>query len=161
MFSPWKMMPLSVLFALLTMGTHSEVHSQPAGPVSHLSFTDASHQTKQFIGYFHSIHLTPDQQRTKQRVLGAIPAPCCSNYSIATCCCPCNLAKSVWGLSNYAIARLGYDERQLRSAVLDWLAFVNPGGFSGDSCFTGRCEMPFARNGCGSMAENRLTVRAR
>lgn len=130
--------------------------SQPAP----LVFNDVEAQTRTFIGYYHSIHLTRGQERIKAQALNAIPAPCCSDKPMRTCCCDCNLAKAVWGMSNYAVATLGYTEAQLRDKVLEWLAFINPGGFSGDSCYTGRCGLAFDANGCGGMQENRLVVRA-
>lgn len=123
-----------------------------------LTFTDVDAQTRTFIGYYHSIQLTRDQELVKARALNAIPAPCCSDTPMRTCCCDCNLAKAVWGMSNHAVARLGYTEAQLRDKVVEWLAFINPGGFSGDSCYTGRCGMPFDSNGCGGMQESKLTA---
>lgn len=106
------------------------------------------------MGYEKSIRLTPQQQKVKQAALRSIPAPCCKEYSIATCCCPCNLAKSIWGLANYAVARLGYDTVQTKALVLDWLRATNPGGYSGDSCYRGGCPKRFSANGCGGMKED-------
>jgi len=131
-----------------------------AAPTGHLAFTNADAQTRTFIGYYHSIKLTRAQEAVKNRALNSIPAPCCSDKPMRTCCCDCNLAKSVWGMSNYAVAKLGYTEAQLRDKVLAWLAFVNPRGFSGDSCYTGRCGLAFDANGCGGMSESRLVVRS-
>ncbi len=121
-----------------------------------LAFDDVPSQTREFIGYYHSISLNRAQNELKERTLGSIPAPCCQNDSILTCCCPCNLAKSVWGLAHYAIAVLRYDENLLRRAVLDWMRAANPGGFTGDACYQGRCGRSFAANGCGGMNEGRL-----
>ncbi len=120
------------------------------------TFDDVRARTVEFIEYSHTIALTKDQEKTKREALGAIPAPCCADYSIATCCCPCNLAKSVWGLANYAIARLGYDTVRTRALVVDWLKATNPKGYTGDSCFRGGCPKPFAANGCGGMKEDAL-----
>ncbi len=53
-------------------------------------------KAEQYIDYWNAIPLTADQQRVKAEALDAIKAPCCSEYTMATCCCPCNLAKSVW-----------------------------------------------------------------
>lgn len=97
------------------------------------AFDDVKARTQEFMGYEKSIRLTPQQQAIKQAALRSIPAPCCKEYSIATCCCPCNLAKSIWGLANYAVARLGYDTAQTKALVLDWLRATNPSGYSGDS----------------------------
>jgi len=125
-----------------------------------LAFTNVASQTRTFIGYYHTISLTKEQELIKARALNSIPAPCCSDKPMRTCCCDCNLAKAVWGMSNYAVVKLGYNEAQLRDKVLEWLRFINARGFTGDSCYTGRCGLPFADNGCGGMDESRLVVRA-
>lgn len=106
-----------------------------------------------FISYNESINLTPAQQKIMDEALSAIPAPCCAKFSIATCCCPCNLAKSAWGLSKYLIAEKQYSAPMVKKTILDWLHSSNPGGFTGDVCFTGGCNRPFAKNGCGGMKE--------
>jgi hypothetical protein len=106
-----------------------------------------------FISYNESINLTPAQQKIMDEALSAIPAPCCAKFSIATCCCPCNLAKSSWGLSKYLIAEKQYSAPMVKKTILDWLHSSNPGGFTGDACFTGGCNRPFAKNGCGGMKE--------
>ena len=38
------------------------------------------------------IELTPEQELIKKKALSKIPAPCCSDNSAYTCCCPCNMA---------------------------------------------------------------------
>ena len=38
----------------------------------------------------------------------------------------------------------------------EWFDFINPGGFSGDSCYTGGCGRSFAENGCGGMSSSRV-----
>jgi hypothetical protein len=120
-----------------------------AGPVR---FYDAQKQSQEFIGYYQSITLNSQQEATKKRALSTIPAPCCSENSIYTCCCPCNLAKTVWGLSNYLIARQGYNAEQVHQAAVNWIEFVNRGGYQGDTCHTaGGCQRPFAQGGCGGM----------
>jgi hypothetical protein len=139
--------PLGAAFAL----------ERAASGQSPIRFFDAPSQAAEFIGYSRSITLTPSQQKLKDQVLGAMPAPCCKAYSQATCCCPCNLAKSVWGLSNYLIAKQHVSAARLDRAVKDWLAFVNPKGFSGDVCDTaGGCPRKFSENGCGGMDEKNL-----
>lgn len=117
-------------------------------------FDDVKPRTRQFIGWSSAIKLTPAQEQLKTQALGAIPAPCCKEYSIATCCCPCNLAQSVWGLANYAVARLGYDAPRVRALVSDWLRVINPRGYTGNACYRGGCPRPFAANGCGGMKED-------
>ena len=118
-----------------------------------LTFHDARQQATEFIGYFHSIRLSPDQERIKREALSAIRAPCCAAFTIATCCCPCNMAKAIWGLSHYLIARQVYDTPRVKEAVERWVRFTNPQGYSGDACFTGGCRRPFEKNGCGGMDE--------
>lgn len=123
----------------------------------HVKFFDAPSQAAEFIGYSRSITLTPAQQKVRGKALQAMEAPCCKRFPLATCCCPCNLAKSAWGLSNYLIARKGASAAEVRDTVGGWLAFVNPNGFSGDACDTaGGCARRFAHNGCGGMDERNL-----
>jgi hypothetical protein len=123
------------------------------GPAKRPSFDDVKARTAEFIGWSHSIRLTPEQEEAKRRALSSVPAPCCQEYSIATCCCPCNLAKTVWGLANYAVARLGYDVAQTRALTLEWLQATNPAGSTGDACHRGGCPKPFSADGCGGMDE--------
>ena len=118
------------------------------------TFDDVKARTTEFIGWSSSIRLTPAQEKTKKEALGVIPAPCCKESSIATCCCPCNLAKTVWGLANYAVARLGYDAAQTRALAVEWLQATNPAGYTGDSCHRGGCPKRFSANGCGGMKED-------
>ncbi len=121
-------------------------------------FHDVRSDSERFIDYYSAIRLTPTQERVKAEALDSIPAPCCKKYSMTTCCCPCNLAKSVWGLSNYLIAKKGYRAPEIQSAVVGWLKFINPNGFTGDACFTGGCKRPFAQNGCGGMDATHVIV---
>ena len=80
-------------------------------------FRDAASQAKEFIAYYHSIRLDAEQQKIYEAALGSVPAPCCSDYPILTCCCPCNAAKATWGLSRYLIAKLGYSAPQVKDTV--------------------------------------------
>jgi hypothetical protein len=123
-----------------------------------LVFRDSVSQAKEFIGYYHSIALNPQQQKVKEEALGSIKAPCCHDYSILTCCCPCNSAKAVWGLSHYLIARQGYGTAELRAAVTRWLHFINPAGYTGNACYRGGCSRAFAENGCGGMSESNIVA---
>lgn len=118
-----------------------------------VKFADAHQQAAEFIAYDHSIVLTPEQKNVMDEALSSIPAPCCAQYSIATCCCPCNLAKSTWGLSKFLIARQHADVTRVRAAASEWLQFSNPSGFTGDACFTKGCNRSFEKNGCGGMDE--------
>lgn len=117
------------------------------------SSRDFRAETAKYIGYFKSIYLTPEQEAIKNAALTKIPAPCCSENSIATCCCPCNMAKAVWGLSAHLIVEEGYDAQRLEKAVRDWLAAANPNGFSGRACYTGGCARSIEHDGCAGMVE--------
>ena len=121
-------------------------------------FQDARAQAAKFIGYHDSIKLSSEQEKIKESALSTIPAPCCGEYSIATCCCPCNLAKSVWGLSHYLIAKAGFNTEELRQAVSEWIQFTNPGGYTGDACHNGGCKRPFEKNGCGGMDAKNISL---
>ncbi len=130
--------------------------------------------TAQFIDYFNNYKLTPDQDAIKQEALTALEAPCCDDKTMYTCCCDCNLAKSVWGLSNYLIIEKGLDASGVRAAALQWLQFIRPdhyrvmeleaqgedpkayGLWHIESCYEGRCELPFSQAGCGGMNALRL-----
>ncbi len=113
-------------------------------------------QAARFILYNRSIVLSDAQQKLMNEALSSIPAPCCAKFTLATCCCPCNLAKSVWGLSKHLIAEQHYTAPQVRSAVLKWLWSSNPRGYNGDACFTGGCNRSFENNGCGGMKEGQI-----
>jgi hypothetical protein len=115
-------------------------------------------KAENYIDYENAIRLTAAQARVKAEALQAIPAPCCKDYSMATCCCPCNLAKSVWGLSHYLIAKKSYTASQVKGEVLRWLAAINPAGFTGNACFNGGCKRPFSKNGCGGMEATEVIV---
>lgn len=123
-----------------------------------LLFNDTPAQAREFMGYYHTIELTPAQEAIKKEVLGAMPAACCSGSTAYTCCCPCNLSKTIWGLSNHAIAKHGADAKQLRGVVDTWMAFINPDGFRGNACYQGGCDSSISGGGCGAMQEDKLTV---
>jgi hypothetical protein len=97
-----------VVVALVGLNALQEEKGAVASPID---FIDVKEQTKEFIAYSDSIQLTPEQELVKQEALSRIPAPCCSDNSAYTCCCPCNMAKSWWGLSNQPPDR----RRRLRS----------------------------------------------
>ena len=121
-----------------------------------LTFTDAKAQAQEYIRYYKEIELTPEQERIKAEALSALPAPCCADNSLLTCCCPCNMAKSAWGLSAHLITERGFDAEQVRQAAAQWLEFANPDGYTGDACYTGGCGRSFEHNGCGGMNENQV-----
>lgn len=121
-----------------------------------IAFTGDREETERFIRYYQTIALTPEQERIKVEALAKIPAPCCADNSLATCCCPCNLAKAAWGMAAFLITEEGYGVEEVRQAAVDWLSAANPGGFTGDACYSGGCGRPIHRNGCGGMDESRV-----
>ncbi len=152
-----------VIGAIVVMATATALALSPSSATrkpaqTTIEFRNARSDAERFIDYSNSIRLTPAQEQIKTEALEGIPAPCCSHYTMATCCCPCNLAKSAWGLSNYLISKKGATAAEVRSSVQRWLKFVNPGGFTGNACFKGGCQRPFAKNGCGGMDQTRVIV---
>lgn len=127
-----------------------------ARPLAAEGFTGAPEDVRTLIGHYHTIRLTPDQEKLKVEALSALPAPCCSRYSLATCCCPCNMAKAAWGLAAWLITEKGYGVEQVRQAETDWLERVNPAGFSGNACFNGGCSRAMHDDGCGGMKEDAI-----
>ena len=123
-----------------------------------LVFSDVSAQSREFIGYYSTIRLTAEQEAIKKEVLAAMPAACCKDSNAYTCCCPCNLSKSVWGLSNYVLTRHAATADQLRQIVRAWYDYTNPSGYSGDSCYTGGCGLAPHENGCGGMSESAIVM---
>ena len=134
--------------------------------------------TQQFIDWYNSIELSPEELAIRDAALSPLAAPCCDEYPMSTCCCECNLSRSVWGLSAYLITEKGYGVSQIQEAVLQWLRFIRPDyyvasgleqegidpgqwGFTTEStCFAGHCERPFYTEtadghlgGCGGMEE--------
>lgn len=129
----------------------------PASAVARtIAFTGTRDETERFVGYYKSIRLTPEQERIKEKALSAIPAPCCADNPLSTCCCPCNLAKAAWGLSASLITEQGFGAEEVRQAAQDWLAAAGPNGFSGDACYTGGCNRPISRNGCSGMNDRHV-----
>lgn len=119
-----------------------------------IAFTDLDSQMREYIGYNRSIRLTAAQEEIKRAAIESRPAACCKDYTAYTCCCECNLSKSVWGLVNYLIATKGYSAEDVNRTVGEWLAFANPNGFSGAACYEGGCPRSPSANGCGGMAES-------
>ncbi|MEM7481060.1 MAG: hypothetical protein AAF481_07775 [Acidobacteriota bacterium] len=123
-----------------------------------IPFTDVKAQAHRFIEWESSIELTDAQELVKKEALEALPAPCCSDNTAYTCCCPCNMSLSIWGLSNRLIAEHGYNAEQVREKVKSWIATINPDGFSGRVCYTaGGCPKPFAEGGCGGMVRGKVS----
>jgi len=90
-----------------------------------------------------------------------------------TCCCPCNLSRSVWGLTKYLVTEHNYEGEELKKAILEWLHFTRSKYYlikelkrrgidlqevnmtpEPMSCFrkdVKGCELPFKEGGCGGM----------
>ena len=77
----------------------------PSIGASEIKFHDAESQSRVFMKWYTDIPLTPSQESVKKAALDPIPAPCCSDNSAYTCCCPCNISRTIWGLSQYMIAK--------------------------------------------------------
>src|SRR3970040_3160998 len=123
----WMMIGIALsVVVLILIAYYTEIIPEGTNPSgeSGIKFYDAKLQAKEFIAYYNYIALTPEQEKIKSEALSAIPAPCCSNYSILTCCCPCNLAKSVWGVSNFLIADQNYGAKQGKGAISEWIQFT-------------------------------------
>ncbi len=140
----------TLIAALLVASSAPGAPAAPRKASKTPAFRDVKAQTAEFMKYA-DMSLAPEQQAIKDEVLASIPTVCCKKFSMKTCCCPCNMAMTIWGLSNYMLVVKGANEAELKSAVLDWVRFIGPQGYTGDACFTGGCGRPFAKNGCGGM----------
>ena len=148
--------PKALLTVVLTVAGLFAVAS-PASAAQAITFNDAKRQTQEFIEYYDSIQLSAAQEAVKKEALTALPAPCCSDNTAYTCCCPCNMSRTIWGLSHYLITKHNYDANKVREKVSEWIRFINPTGFSGNICYTaGGCGRPFSKNGCGGMNKARV-----
>jgi len=140
------LIPVLALIQLPAAAAEGDVH-----------FHDVEAQTAEFMAYNNEIELTPEQKVVFEEALTPIPAPCCSDRSALTCCCPCNQAKTWWGLTKHLIVNLGYDAEQARAKVVEWFDYTHPDGISEvSSCYTGRCPLPFKDNGCGGMRADQV-----
>ncbi len=146
----------AVTTAAIGRSASGQVVPAAAAGVALPAFTGTREETARFIEYFRSIPLTPEQERIKVEALTAIPAPCCAENPLATCCCPCNMAKAAWGLSAWLITEKGFGVEQIREATRTWLAAANPDGFSGDACHRGGCARSMRHDGCGGMNEGEV-----
>ena len=123
-----------------------------------IAFENVGAQSGQFIEWYRTIKLTPEQEAVKKAALVALPAPCCSDNNAYTCCCECNVSRTVWGLAHYMIAKQDAGVEQVRAKVREWIAYVNPNGYSGRSCYNGGCARTFRNDGCGGMNADRLVL---
>lgn len=145
---------VAALFAFQLSGA-AFAAGEPVATSGGVELHDVEAQTLQFMQWYQEIELTPGEERIRVEALSAIPAPCCADNTAATCCCPCNMAKSVWGLSKYLITEKDAGVEEVRQAAQDWFHFINPDGFSGDTCYIGGCGRAFHENGCGGMRQER------
>lgn len=119
-------------------------------------FSGSRAEVETLMKHYDAIQLTPEQEKVRRDALGPMPAPCCNNFSAATCCCECNLSRSLWGLSKFLIVEKGAGVEQVRAAAEAWIETLNPDGWEGKTCSTGRCNLPFKQDGCGGMMKHRL-----
>ena len=154
-FVLWAL-PVIIILVVGLYGARSFSAGSKNVPSSAVEFGDVRKQSEEFARYNKSIVLTPEQEAVRRRALSALPAPCCNDKTAYTCCCSCNMAETWWGLSKHLIAQRGFGEEDTRAAVAKWFRTINRDGFSGDSCYTGRCNAPFSENGCGGMDHERV-----
>lgn len=146
------------LLAVVWAGQALVADLSPA-PDGEPSDTAASRaETERLLAYNDSIRLTAEQEAVRLEALEALPAPCCAQFTAATCCCECNMARATWGLAKHLIAEQGLDAAQVRREVAAWHAEINPDGFTGTACFTGGCARAFADDGCGGMERGNLVL---
>jgi len=120
------------------------------------AFTGDRAETERLIAYDQSIQLTAAQEKVRLDALTPLAAPCCKEFSAATCCCRCNMMRARDGLAKHLIADLGADATKVRADVTAWHQAINPDGFEGDSCSTGKCGRAFKADGCGGMVDGQL-----
>ena len=147
---------LAVIVVGMAAAQPKPANTPPEAAATAFKFEAVEPQTRKFIEYYKAIRLTPEQEKVKTAALSPLQAVCCKDFSALTCCCPCNFSKSLWGMTHYLIAEKGYNAAQVQESAKAWIAYVNPNGFSGDSCNTGGCNRPFAQNGCGGMDDRAL-----
>ena len=123
-----------------------------------IEFRDVEVQSRQFMRWYTEIRLSSAQEAIKKAALDPVPAPCCSDNSAYTCCCTCNISRTIWGLSQYMIATKNATAEQVRAKVREWIGFINTKGFSGSACYTGGCARPFSEDGCGGMNASQLVL---
>ena len=139
---------------VLTMVLWGGAYAASSGEIV---FSDVREQTRQFMEWEKTIRLTPQQEALKKEALSAIPAPCCSDNNAYTCCCACNVSRTIWGLTNHLITQQDASPEQIRAKVTEWVGFVNPQGYkSGDTCYTGGCRRAFKHDGCGGMSASHV-----
>jgi len=151
---------IAAAFGARLLSLPGEPRIEPPVHAAHadMHFTDVATQSREFMAFNRRIELTSEQEAIKRDALTRLRAACCSDYSAYTCCCECNLSRTVWGLAKHLIADQNLDAPQVAAAVTQWLDFVNPAGFGGNACFEGGCGRTFAHDGCGGMQEAHLAL---
>lgn len=145
----------STLSACSAKGASAE-NSSASNNASKMEFTGDRAETERFIEWYKSIDLTAEQVATRKAALEALPAPCCSQFTADTCCCECNMKRATHGLAKYLIVKRGWNADAVRTAVAEWHQVSHPNGFRGDACMKGRCNLPFAQDGCAGMTDGVL-----
>ncbi len=143
---------------IVALGAGAEAPKDEAAGWLAGEFEGSREEVLKLMGYYESIRLTPEQEQIREQALGPVPAYCCKNFSAATCCCECNLSRSLWGLSKYLIVEQNAGALEVREAVRSLTQVLNPSGYEGNTCPTGRCNLPFKEGGCGGMDKNRLML---
>lgn len=147
----------ALVAVLALMWSGHRLIGETSGPTDESVATQPTRDAvERLLEYDDSIQLTPEQEAVRVAALEQLPAPCCSQFTAATCCCKCNMARATWGLAKHLIVDEGMNADQVRDEVADWHAAINPEGFSGAACFNGGCSRAFAKDGCGGMERNDL-----
>ena len=94
-------------------------------------YTGSREEVLTLMKFYETLELTPDQEAVRLAALQPLPAACCNNFSAATCCCECNLSRSIWGLSKHLIVEHEADAEQVRTAVEAWIQVLKPDGYEG------------------------------
>lgn len=130
---PWLLLIAAILL-LSAVAINARHDDQPSIHGSLVQYHDVEAQTLEFMGYCRSVTLTPEQESIMGEALTAIKAPCCSDETAHTRFCDCNMAKAWWCPSKHLIADRGFAAEQVTTAVVEWLEFINPDGFTGNAC---------------------------
>ncbi|HET9768074.1 MAG TPA: hypothetical protein VFS60_14560, partial [Thermoanaerobaculia bacterium] len=125
----------------------SDASKKPSGATP--AYTGDRAETERLVAYDKAIQLTAAQEAIRVEALTPLAAPCCKQFSAATCCCRCNMKRASDGLAKHLIVNLGANAETVRAQVAAWQKAINPDGFSGDTCSTGGCGRAFQHNGCG------------
>ena len=105
-----------------------------------------------------------------QRFIDPLTDPCCPPSPMPTCCCPCNFAESIWGLSKYLIVEHNYTTEGVRESALEWMQFTHKDFYINEelkkrgispedvgrpskipNCWGGDCELSLEDGGCTGM----------